>query len=188
MEYCAYCGTAVDKVSYAPCPKCGKPTNGAPPPVATAGGAGSNTAVIVVIAVVGGLLLIAFIGIVAAIAIPNFLTATQRAKQKRTMADLRTIATAAEAYATDNNQYPQTLDGLAPKYIMRVPSVDGWGHPFEYRCITDETGKCTGYLIASSGKDGRRETSETRGSTTNFDCDIVYSNGSFVEYPEGVQH
>jgi hypothetical protein len=25
------------------------------------------------------------------------------------------------------------------------------------------------------------------GPTTNFDCDIIYSNGTFVQYPEGVQ-
>ena len=24
-------------------------------------------------------------------------------------------------------------------------------------------------------------------ATTNFDCDIVYSNGTFIQYPEGVQ-
>src|SRR5205814_4490670 len=43
--------------------------------------------------------------ILAAIAIPNLLTAMQRSKQKRTMADLRTIATAWEARATDLNKY-----------------------------------------------------------------------------------
>ena len=49
------------------------------------------------------LIVVAIIGILAAIAIPNLLTAMQRAKQKRTMADIRTIATAWEARATDVN-------------------------------------------------------------------------------------
>ncbi len=40
------------------------------------------------------LIVVAIIGILAAIAIPNLLTAMQRSKQKRTMADMRTIATA----------------------------------------------------------------------------------------------
>src|ERR1017187_4807090 len=40
------------------------------------------------------LLVIAIIGILAAIAIPNLLNALQRGKQKRTMADMRTLATA----------------------------------------------------------------------------------------------
>ena len=192
MEYCAYCGNSVDHVSFAPCPRCGRPTNGAPPP--TAKGGGSNAAVIIIAVVVGGLVVIAVIGILAAIAIPNLLTAMQRSKQKRTMADIRTIATAAEAYATDNNQYPQTLDSLVPKYIKVVPKVDGWGHPFQFMCLPDETGKCTGYALASGAKDGRMErelresVAQPSGATTNFDCDIVYANGKFEEYPEGVQH
>ncbi|HEX9163033.1 MAG TPA: prepilin-type N-terminal cleavage/methylation domain-containing protein, partial [Thermoanaerobaculia bacterium] len=51
------------------------------------------------------LIVVAIIGILAAIAIPNLLTAMQRAKQKRSMADMRTIATAWEARATDTNKY-----------------------------------------------------------------------------------
>jgi general secretion pathway protein G len=149
--------------------------------------------VVIVIAVVGGLVLVAMIGIIAAIAIPNLITAQQRAKQKRTMADIRSIATAAEAYATDNNQYPETVAVVAPKYLKTVPERDGWGHRFEYACLADESGKCTGYVIASPAKDGvmereaREAVTQSHGPTTNFDCDIVYSNGSFVEYPQGAQ-
>jgi len=192
MEYCAYCGNPVNHVSFAPCPRCGRPTNGAPPPAAKAGG--SNAAVIVIAVIAGVLVVVAVIGILAAIAIPNLLTAMQRSKQKRTIADIRSIATAAEAYATDNNQYPQTLDALVPKYIKVVPKVDGWGNPFEYMCLNDETGKCTGYAIASGAKDGRMEreireaVAHPPSATTNFDCDIVYANGKFEEYPEGAQH
>src|SRR5512132_3191933 len=53
------------------------------------------------------LIVIAIIGILAAIAIPNLLNAVQRGKQKRSMSDMRTMATAIEAYAVDNNVYPQ---------------------------------------------------------------------------------
>ena len=52
------------------------------------------------------LIVIAIIGILAAIAIPNLLNAVQRGKQKRTMSDMRALATAVEAYAVDNNKYP----------------------------------------------------------------------------------
>ena len=52
------------------------------------------------------LIVIAIIGILAAIAIPNLLNAVQRGKQKRTMSDMRALATAIEAYAVDNNNYP----------------------------------------------------------------------------------
>jgi len=197
MQYCAYCGNAVEAVSYVPCPKCGNPSNGAPRPATAA--KGSNTAIIVVLVIVGLLVVIAFLGIVSAIAIPNLLTAMQRSKQKRTMADIRSLGTALEAYASDNNQYPKTTDALVPKYIKFVPTMDGWGHELRYTCIKDtaspQSDTCAGYAIASAGKDGRfeRDSPETLAAeepqpTSNFDCDIVFSGGKFVEYPEGVQH
>ena len=85
------------------------------------------------------LIVVAIIGILAAIAIPNLLTAMQRSKQKRTMADIRSIATAWEARATDVNKYnaagavtlpagvvDTTLSAaLSPTYIKQLPPRDG---------------------------------------------------------------
>jgi type II secretion system protein G len=151
------------------------------------------------------LIVVAIIGILAAIAIPNLLTAMQRSKQKRTMADLRTIATAWEARATDTNKYSAagavSLPGttiantdmsgiLAPTYIKVLPPLDGWGNPWEYRA--DQALSATGtaaqaYAILSYGRDGKPEGTRNGGPTTNFDCDIIYSGGGFLQYPEGVQ-
>jgi len=55
------------------------------------------------------LIVVAIIGILAAIAIPNFLEAQVRAKVARTKADLNTLNTAIEAYYVDNTDYP--IDG-----------------------------------------------------------------------------
>ena len=52
------------------------------------------------------LIVVAIIGIIAAIAIPNLLSAIQRGKQKRTMGDMKTAASALESYNTDQNSYP----------------------------------------------------------------------------------
>ncbi|MBX7243970.1 MAG: type II secretion system protein GspG [Candidatus Sumerlaeaceae bacterium] len=52
------------------------------------------------------LIVVAIIAILAAIAVPNFLEAQVRSKVSRCKADIRTIATAVEAYAVDNNKYP----------------------------------------------------------------------------------
>src|SRR5438045_5927489 len=88
------------------------------------------------------LIVVAIIGILSAIAIPNLLTAMQRSKQKRSMADLRTIATATEAYATDTNRYPRVTSIeelralIQPRYIKVMPIVDGWGHTYRYECAT----------------------------------------------------
>ena len=43
------------------------------------------------------------------------------------------------------------------------------------------------YGIRSAGKDGSFSAAYTVGPTTAFNNDIVYSNGSFIAYPEGVQ-
>src|SRR3989442_2085943 len=58
-------------------------------------------------------IVVAIIGILAAIAIPNLLTAMQRARQKRSMADMRTIATAWESRATETNNYTAAAAGHA---------------------------------------------------------------------------
>lgn len=52
------------------------------------------------------LIVVAIIAILAAIAVPNFLEAQTRAKVSRAKADMRSLATAIEAYAVDANRYP----------------------------------------------------------------------------------
>lgn len=52
------------------------------------------------------LIVVAIIGILAAIAIPNFLQAQTRSKVARAEAEMRQIATALETYYIDNNVYP----------------------------------------------------------------------------------
>ena len=194
MPYCAYCGQSVAAVSFAPCPRCGRPSNGAPEGTAAVPAKSSNVVAIVIGLIFGLLALVAVIGIVAAIAIPNLLTAQQRSKQKRTMADIRSLASALEAAAVDTNSYPEaaSLDGLSPKYIGTVPRLDGWGNPFRYDCWSSTGAACDSYAIGSAGKDGifTRDSLQEyagAGATTNFDDDIVFSNGSFTQYPQGAQ-
>src|SRR5436305_9180884 len=47
------------------------------------------------------LIVVAIIGIIAALLIPNFLDALQKAKQKRTVADMRNVGTAMFSWLTD---------------------------------------------------------------------------------------
>src|ERR1700739_3325948 len=86
------------------------------------------------------LIVVAIIGILAAIAIPNLFTAMQRSKQKSEMGDMRTIETAGEARATDVNRYNAAgvtfpTSGVAisdlntylsPTYVKTFPAKDGW--------------------------------------------------------------
>lgn len=56
------------------------------------------------------LIVVAIIAILAAIAVPNFLEAQVRSKVARVKNDLRTQATALEAYYVDNNSYTRDSD------------------------------------------------------------------------------
>ena len=146
------------------------------------------------------LIVVAIIGIIAAIAIPNLLNAIDRGKQKRTMADMRSIGTAVESYAVDNNVYPAatcnaglyttttvtlgltSFTNLTPTYIAQPPKVDGWGQFLVYG--SDAAGN--NYIIGSGGRDKTLATPFC-GTTTNFNNDIYYSNGTFIQWPEGTQ-
>ena len=138
------------------------------------------------------LIVVAIIGIIAAIAIPNLLNAIDRGKQKRTMADMRSIGTACEEYSIDsNNFYPvQTTQGpisgtisgvLEPSYIRVTPTNDGWNGAIQYG--SDATG--TGYTIRSYAKDTTKN--GNAGQTSSFNCDIVFQGGVFVAWPQGIQ-
>ncbi|MCX7718675.1 MAG: type II secretion system protein GspG [Candidatus Sumerlaeaceae bacterium] len=60
----------------------------------------------------------------AAIAVPNFLEAQTRAKVSRAKADIRSLATALESYAVDNNKYP--LDITDTSGMNRTPAGYFW--------------------------------------------------------------
>ena len=63
------------------------------------------------------LIVVAIIGIIAAIAIPNLLNAIDRGKQKRTMADLRSIGTAVEEYAIARRPLPDQTNPLHAEFV-----------------------------------------------------------------------
>lgn len=136
------------------------------------------------------LIVVAIIGIIAAIAIPNLLNAIDRSKQKRTMADIRSVGTACEEYSIDNNFYPvQATQGdvsamstvLTPTYIKVVPTADGWAWNIQYGAPSGGGG----YTVRSLAKDGLKN--GTIGQTTDFNCDIVFQVGQFIAYPSGIQ-
>ena len=139
------------------------------------------------------LIVVAIIGIIAAIAIPNLLNAIDRGKQKRTMADIRSIGTAVEAYAVDVNFYPRETTfnpvstdlaaHIEPTFIRDAPDTDGWGGEIRYQADTNGTE----YSVRSYAKDRAKSTTNNSGKTTDFDCDIIYMVGGFVAWPEGIQ-
>jgi general secretion pathway protein G len=132
------------------------------------------------------LIVVAIIGMIAAIAIPNLINAVDKGKQKRTMADLHAIGTAVESYSVDHTYYPTASDSTAlkatidPVYIKAMPRVDGWAHPFQVDSAQ------LSYTLYSQGKDGSG-TDCAAGQTSTFDDQICFSQGHFRRYPEGIQ-
>src|SRR4029077_20530415 len=142
------------------------------------------------------LVVVAIIGIIAAIAIPNLLLAIQRARQRRSMVDMRNIATAWEARGVDVGRYNAAATGvgnadkqvdiadlataLTPTYMRTVPQVDGWCTP--YITFTDQIwasgAKAQEYAIISAGSDHTFASTEVLGAFTDFDCDLIFTNGS----------
>ena len=136
------------------------------------------------------LIVIAIIGIIAAIAIPNLLTAIQKAKQKATMGDMKSIATAVESYMTDNYIAPGDISdaNITVFYMKKIPIADGWGNTWNYTRSAaypfDE------YSIGSGGRDGNfLDFSQTQtqpyivNSLSGFDNDIIFSNGTYTYAP-----
>lgn len=132
------------------------------------------------------LIVVAIIGIIAAIAVPNLLTAIQRSKRSRTAADLRAIGTALGSYNVDNNQFPTSADAPALFTMLREQghysgsTADGWNNPYIYEGDVNE------YTLTSTGKDGSAgpaQSGDGLGSNDNFDYDVIYVNGGFTFPP-----
>jgi type II secretion system protein G len=149
------------------------------------------------------LVVVGIIGVLAAIAIVNYMAALDKSKQKKTMADIRSVASAWEARATDTGNFlsagsepgipvfiwpsqqlthKEMLDLLHPTYIHPLVKHDGWGYELEF-AVEPAPGGATIYAVRSPGKDGVFETAYDLKLTDRFDCDIVYSSGVFVVSP-----
>ena len=97
------------------------------------------------------LIVVAIIAILAAIAVPNFLEAQVRAKVSRAKSDLRSVATALEAYVVDANHYqPNDMEhrNILPRqlstpiaYITSVALKD----PFRQQDVDAQQGELVQY-------------------------------------------
>jgi type II secretory pathway pseudopilin PulG len=152
-------------------------------------------------------LAIVIIALVAWVLVPDILQGMHRSNQKRSMADIRTIAVALESRATDMKTYAvgakhrdvevkKSLDwgALTPipaeslrralelTYVRAMPMNDAWGRPFEF-AAGDQS-----YAIRSFERDGRADTNGIYkvGITNSFDADLVFANGSWIHFPDGI--
>src|SRR5438093_8432127 len=96
------------------------------------------------------LIVVTIIGLIAAMAIPNLISAVDKAKQRKTMGDLRQLGSAVEMYAVDNNNYPRVGNYSAlqpliqPNYVKTVSGTDGWNHGWVF---TGDTSSGSDYTL-----------------------------------------
>ncbi len=145
------------------------------------------------------LIVVAIIGILAAILVPNLLMAIHKGRQKSTMADMHSIVTGLEAYATDYDRYPDTNNVtdlttiLVPFYMKSVKTKDAWGHDFTY--LVDDN--ADHYWLWSPGKNpdcGDVANCDTNITTPNiyepatqlsdFNKELCYSDGILMVGPK----
>ncbi len=122
------------------------------------------------------LIVVAIIRILAALLIPNAMSALQKAKQKGTVKDINTIATGLMDYVTDKGTLPTQSGAITSGsdivkntqgfYLKVFPLNDQWGTPFQIYTgtaadgqwgITYEDGSDFGtdeFVIGSYGRDG----------------------------------
>lgn len=142
-------------------------------------------------------------GIIAAIAIPNFLDAKERGSQKRAMADIKTLGDALGAYAEDSGgtfpdtgheegMYYTTVDAerlgefLVPKYLATLPALDPWKKPYQYGVSPDNDS----FIILCGGKDGQTKLEavpEEPLETHCYEDDILWERDRFLQSPGGEQ-
>ena len=147
--------------------------------------------------------------VVAAAVLPET-TERDRYSQVKSCSDMRVLAAAIDAYATDNKFYPssdrQLLSDerlgaiLGSSYLPAKPQLDPWGNPYLYWSNHHE------YFLLGTGGDGQQdmdylaalgETQEARIVTLASLCeradpapgaDIVYTGGRFCKLPTEVAY
>jgi prepilin-type N-terminal cleavage/methylation domain-containing protein len=154
------------------------------------------------------LIVVAIIGIIAAILIPNLLDALQKAKQKRTVSDMKLIGLSWMAWLTDqvgaaaagqseadlvwgnltDISHEELEQLLVPVYTPELPALDGWKFPYEFG-LSDDLEVPLPMAIRARGTDAEFDGEEyNQGAfvTTDYQQDIVWAGGFFIRWPSGV--
>jgi prepilin-type N-terminal cleavage/methylation domain-containing protein len=159
------------------------------------------------------LIVVAIIGILAALLIPNAITAIQKSKQKATMKDIVSMATAAADFTTDNGDWGFNQSGdinngsdfvlaISPLYVKICPTNDQWGEPYKVylgaaaavRSIQADDLGPEDFVIESYGRDSINDGWIYDPTTSNddmytvtsqqaFNYDMVNWNGSWIRAP-----
>ena len=160
------------------------------------------------------LIVIAIIGIIAALLIPNFLDALNKAKQKKDMSTMRNVGESWFSWYTDlfagaaaagqqQLTLPATYDhanveaDLTPQYIQDVPELNAWGQAFVWcraATLTDVMNTAGGEVALATLSPGRGKTTPdascggpitvTTFDPTDYAQDLAWADGQFIRFPK----
>jgi hypothetical protein len=109
--------------------------------------------------------------------------------RRRTISDLRKFGQVVEEWSRKEGRYPdcKDLSAVTSCLLKKLPADsiaglrldDAWGRPLQYRLFSDGSG----YALLSFATDGQYDGLGNVGPTLSVDCDIVFSNGDFVQWP-----
>jgi prepilin-type N-terminal cleavage/methylation domain-containing protein len=155
------------------------------------------------------LIVVAIIGILASLLIPNAMMALQKAKVRGTQKDISALATSITDYITDHAVAPPNngdvtdafKTALSPMNLKVLPTTDQWGTNFKVYTGASIDGNygivgstSDDFLITSYGRGGLLEgftydpmAPETGlyaiAAASDFERDLVSVNGSFIRGP-----
>ena len=78
------------------------------------------------------LIVVAIIGILAAIAIPNLLSAQKKSRYARAASDTKTATTQGIVYSNDRNANPGNMKALRDGGYANINDADPWGNAWSY--------------------------------------------------------
>jgi prepilin-type N-terminal cleavage/methylation domain-containing protein len=126
------------------------------------------------------LIVVAIIGILAAIAIPNLLSAQKKSKYARAASDTKTAVTQGIVYSNDKNANPGTTTLLRTSGYANVPDADPWATFWVYSAAyaSTATPPTQGEMaLCSKGPTGATPcTLPITSADTGIDGEVGYSN------------
>lgn len=126
------------------------------------------------------IVVVAVLGILLAIVVPALLSAVDRTRQRRSMADMANLAKANGMYQVDASRYVLALADLSPTYMAALPVGDAWGTPWQYTPAGDRRS----YELRSLGKDGAvGPAAPAPWVNSPFEPDLIMNTGQFTQIP-----
>ncbi|MGB3563500.1 MAG: type II secretion system protein [Thermoanaerobaculia bacterium] len=154
------------------------------------------------------IVIVTIVGLIFIVLLPFYLDSLEKAKQRKTMANINSIGKAMLSWMTDQagaaaagasttevmdldnfeGVTREELDAImVPVYLANVPKSDGWGSDMDYYMKILDFNDADTIAVRSPGKGGNWDGNTYTMApfvSTNYKSDIVWADGLFVRWPQ----